>query len=278
MHISFLMAMILKKKITEKYQMQQPSRLIMPLQAQKKRRMNAAEEYLPDYSVKKLRKSTAASRKNEYDDASRDTDSKSISSTGPVISDRAEAEKNDGLKSVFNDAPATEGSEQSASPFANLRIKGAGLFRNSAPTRDLFSDLPDNQRRIMNYMSDDEIFGGGSSDGVYYPDDDELNSYKAADFFYEIKNIPNMEENIEEKNDDAAFADGDSFDSWLDENIAAASSENENNSTYAAETAAAEQPQQTYSESNAADQAAPVPAPQQMTRGQMTSSCGSGSG
>ena len=225
---------------------------------------------------KKATKSTAASRKNEYDDASRDTDSKSISSTGPVISDRAEAEKNDGLKSVFNDAPATEGSEQSASPFANLRIKGAGLFRNSAPTRDLFSDLPDNQRRIMNYMSDDEIFGGGSSDGVYYPDDDELNSYKAADFFYEIKNIPNMEENVEEKNDDAAFADGDSFDSWLDENIAAASSENENNSIYAAETAAAEQPQQTYSESNAADQAAPVPVPQQMTRGQMRAAAAQG--
>ena len=225
---------------------------------------------------KKAAKSTAASRKNEYDDASRDTDSKSISSTGPVISDRAEAEKNDGLKSVFNDAPVTEGSEQSASPFANLRIKGAGLFRNSAPTRDLFSDLPDNQRRIMNYMSDDEIFGGGSSDGVYYPDDDELNSYKAADFFYEIKNIPNMEENVEEKNDDAAFADGDSFDSWLDENIAAASSENESNSTYAAETTAAEQPQQRYSESDAADQAAPVPVPPQMTRGQMRAAAAQG--
>ena len=38
-----------------------------------------------------------------------------------------------------------------------------------------------------------------AADGVYSPDDDELNSYKAADFFYEIKNIPNMEENIEEK-------------------------------------------------------------------------------
>ena len=232
---------------------------------------------------KKAVKSTAAPRKTEYDDAARDTDSKSISGTGPVISDRAEAEKNDGLRSVFNDAPATERSEQSASPFANLRIKGAGLFRNSAPTRDLFSDLPDNQRRIMNYMSDDEIFGGGSSDGVYYPDDDELNSYKAADFFYEIKNIPNMEENAEDKNDAAAFTDGDSFDSWLDENIAAASvydtsvdDENKNNSIYTAETAADEQPQQRYSESNAADQAAPVPVPQQMTRGQMRAAAAQG--
>lgn len=94
-----------------------------------------------------------------------------------------------------------EKDSDSSSPFANLRIKGANLFRNNGAVSepDEFKDLPDNQRRIMNYMNDDEIFSDGSGIGAKlkkkiklseHPDDDELNSYKAADFFYEIKSIP----------------------------------------------------------------------------------------
>ncbi len=150
-----------------------------------------------------------------------------------------EYKRDDGFKSVFSDAQPTEKPD---SPFANLRIKGASFFKNSPPSRELFSDLPDNQRKIMNYMSDDEMFGGGSSDGVYYPDDDELNSYKAADFFYEIKNIPNMEENSELNisGGSSAADESDGFDPWLDENITTNTSSNitssnitsENDSTY----------------------------------------------
>lgn len=104
---------------------------------------------------------------------------------------------------VFGSVKAyKEKDSDSSSPFADLRIKGANLFRSSGAAvnePDEFKDLPDNQRRIMNYMNDDEIFSDGRGIGAKlkkkiklseHPDDDELNSYKAADFFYEIKSIP----------------------------------------------------------------------------------------
>ncbi len=201
-----------------------------------------------------------------------------------------EYKRDDGFKSVFSDSQPTEKPD---SPFANLRIKGASFFKNSPPTRDLFSDLPDNQRKIMNYMSDDEMFGGGSSDGVYYPDDDELNSYKAADFFYEIKNIPNMEEEpeINDPEGSGAAEGSESFDSWLDENIATASededthytaeaqNEIEEYDTAAPRAAQSVQPTQTQPAEQSiqpVQQSASASVPPQMTRGQMRAAAAQG--
>lgn len=105
-------------------------------------------------------------------------------------------------ESVFGGERGKEKGSDSVSPFANLRIKGANLFKSGGAVRessDDFKDLPDNQRRIMNYMTDDDIFSDGDGLGAKlkkkikafdYPEDDELSNYKAADFFYEIKSIP----------------------------------------------------------------------------------------
>ena len=193
-------------------------------------------------------------------------------------------------RSVFDNSYLQEKTEKQDSPFANLRIKGASLFKNSTAERDLFSDLPENKRRIMNYMSDDEIFGGGSADGVYYPNDDELNSYKAADFFYEIKNIPDMDEakkNIITAGDEIKadiqaetqaetqpeIKETDSFDEWLDENI---SGSVESTSSYIEQTdnvgyqETADSPQKPAEQIKGQNQGVLAQQPQpQMTRGQM---------
>jgi S-DNA-T family DNA segregation ATPase FtsK/SpoIIIE len=101
-----------------------------------------------------------------------------------------------------------EKSDEVQSPFSHLRIKGASLFRGNddrsdeAEKAEEFTDLPENQRKIMHYMKDETLWNSDDNGNAEYKDQDEdLNSYRAADFFYDIKSIPERMKESHEQED-----------------------------------------------------------------------------
>lgn len=182
---------------------------------------------------------------------------------------------------------------QHASPFANLRIKGTALFKNNDTAKarepDSFSDLPDNLRRIMNYVNDDELMSKAPENQT---EDMDLNIFRAADFFHDIKNIPDMpeepavpqssqpphfqEEAFSEKAYEAA-PDDSGFDEWLENNINENNTNENNIDSYNKEpdtTAEAQEAPRTAAAAAVQPQEAPVQ--KQLTRGEMRAAAAQG--
>ena len=83
-------------------------------------------------------------------------------------------------------------SASEGSPFAGLRIRGASLFRSNPEKKmaqEDFSELPSNQRHILNLMKGEGTLGNSEEGSGGGESVDDLDAYRAADFFYDIRSI-----------------------------------------------------------------------------------------
>ncbi|MGN1350533.1 MAG: DNA translocase FtsK 4TM domain-containing protein [Anaerovoracaceae bacterium] len=179
---------------------------------------------------------------------------------------------------------ASGGSSES-SPFAGLKIKGAGFFRSSLEKKaaeEDFSQLPSNQRHILNLMKGEGSLGNQEQSHAEEEGADDLDAYQAADFFYDIRSISQrMEDTASAGMHHASAAGTDSLNEGMEaQHLQEDSSPNSWMKTEPAESegpASGERASEAPADASASAQKPPeAPAPKEMTRAEMKAAAAQG--